>query len=108
MLYHGCRKAKYMTFWYDESDVCGIFLPYCQYFSSGRLFVSLPVVLKKQRTEHGDKMLITMVIATIVALLFGKVTIKEIKEYVRKHTKESGSSESGGNHTGDSDAGSAA
>ena len=53
-------------------------------------------------------MLITMVIATIVALLFGKVTIKEIKEYVRKHTKDSGSSESGGNHTGNSDTGSAA
>ena len=30
-------------------------------------------------------MLITITIATIIAFLFGKITIKEIKEYVRKH-----------------------
>jgi hypothetical protein len=53
-------------------------------------------------------MLITVIIATVVALLFGKITIKEIKEYVRKHTKESGDSESGGDSTGDPGAGGAA
>jgi hypothetical protein len=53
-------------------------------------------------------MLITMIIAAIVALLFGKITIKEIKEYVRKHTNESGNSQPGGNSTGDNSAGGAA
>ena len=78
----------------------GFFLPYCQYFPSGRLFVSLAVVLKILRTQQDDKMLITMIIATIVALLFGKITIKEIKEYDRKHTQGAGDSESGGDSKG--------
>ena len=80
----------------------GFFLPYCQYFPSGRLFVSLAVVLKILRTQQDDKMLITMIIATIVALLFGKITIKEIKEYVRKHREGNGADNTGGKHSGNS------
>ena len=33
-------------------------------------------------------MLITLVIASVIALLFGKITIKEIKNYVRKNTEK--------------------
>jgi hypothetical protein len=40
-------------------------------------------------------MLISLTIAIIIALLFGKVTVKEIKEYVRKRTKGTGSDCSG-------------
>ena len=53
-------------------------------------------------------MLIMLCIATIVALLFGKISYKEIKEYVRKHTNESGDSDSRVDNTGNSSAGRAA
>ena len=40
-------------------------------------------------------MLITLTIAIVIAFLFGKITIKEIKNYVRKHTEKSISEEGG-------------
>ena len=46
-----------------------------------------------------------MIIAAIVALLFGKITIKEIKEYVRKYTKRSGNDDSGRDSSGNTDTG---
>ena len=33
-------------------------------------------------------MLITFIITMVIALLFGKITIKEIKNYVRKNTEK--------------------
>ena len=33
-------------------------------------------------------MLITLTIVVVIALLFGKITFKEVKEYVRKYTEE--------------------
>ncbi len=36
-------------------------------------------------------MLITTVIVLVLALIFGKITIKEIKEHVRKYKKRGGS-----------------
>ena len=39
-------------------------------------------------------MLIALITAIVIALIFGKITFKEIKEYVRKNT-EKGSSEKG-------------
>jgi len=38
-------------------------------------------------------MLITLTIVLVIALLFGKITFKEAKEYVRKHTEEKRSKE---------------
>ena len=46
-------------------------------------------------------MLITLTIAIVIALLFGKITIKEIKEYVRKHTEKDLSEEGNKGREGD-------
>jgi hypothetical protein len=32
-------------------------------------------------------MLISLIVATVLALIFGKITVKEIKQYVRKYTE---------------------
>ena len=45
-------------------------------------------------------MLISIAIAFILAVIFGKITIKEIKQYVRKHTGREDCS--GGDSTGNS------
>ena len=50
-----------------------------------------------------QKMLISLIIVTLLALLFGKVTIKEIKEYVRKH--QQGDRTDNGADTGSGDSG---
>ena len=47
-------------------------------------------------------MLILTTIVLILALLFGKITIKEIKEYVRKHREGNGADNTGGKHSGNS------
>ena len=47
-------------------------------------------------------MLILTTIVLILALLFGKITIKEIKEYVRKHREGNGADKTGGKHSGNS------
>jgi hypothetical protein len=52
-------------------------------------------------TKTGD-MLILTIIVLILALLFGKITIKEIKEYVRKHREGNGADNTGGKHSGNS------
>ena len=41
-------------------------------------------------------------IAAVLTLLFGKISYKEIKEYVRKHTEGHGKECSGGECAGDS------
>ena len=48
-------------------------------------------------------MLISLIIAMLLALIFGKVTIKEIKEYVRKH--QQGDRTDSGADTGSGDSG---
>ena len=45
-------------------------------------------------------MLILTAIVLITALIFGKITIKEIKEYVRKHREGNGADNTGGKHSG--------
>jgi hypothetical protein len=53
-------------------------------------------------------MLISLIIATVLALIFGKITVKEIKQHVRKYTErksgdnpgESGNSGDSGNSEG--------
>jgi hypothetical protein len=45
-------------------------------------------------------MLVTLTIAIVIAILFGKITIKEIKDYVRKHTEKDLTEE--GNEKGES------
>ena len=45
-------------------------------------------------------MLILTTLVLIAALLFGKITIKEIKEYVRKHREGNGAANTGGKHSG--------
>ena len=40
-------------------------------------------------------MIISLVVATLLAILFGRITIKEIKEYVRKHKDRTGRDSSG-------------
>lgn len=46
-------------------------------------------------------MLITLTIAIVIALIFGKITIKEIKEHVRKYTEKELSEK--GNKEGEGD-----
>lgn len=67
-------------------------LPYCQFLADGRLFVSLRPVREKSGRLN---MIITITIAVILALIFGKITIKEVKEYVNKlrRKKREGSEE---------------
>ena len=48
-------------------------------------------------------MLISLIIVMLLALIFGKVTIKEIKEYVRKH--QQGDRTDNGADTGSGDSG---
>ena len=50
-----------------------------------------------------QKMLISLIIVMLLALIFGKVTIKEIKEYVRKH--QQGDRTDNGVDTGSGDSG---
>jgi hypothetical protein len=45
-------------------------------------------------------MLISIIIATLIGLIFGKITVKEIKEYVRKHTERAGNTEGGYSDSG--------
>lgn len=73
----------------------GLFSAILSAFSQWQIICIFAVGLNKGDTHTDDKMLIMITIATIVALLFGKVTIKEINEYVRKHRKESGKGDSG-------------
>jgi hypothetical protein len=55
------------------------------------------------RKSGADRnMLIMLCIAAIVALLFGKISYKEIKKYVRKYTEGHGTDSPGGNNSGDS------
>ena len=45
-------------------------------------------------------MLIITTIVLILALIFGKITVKEIKEHVRKYRKGNGTGSTGGNCRG--------
>ena len=45
-------------------------------------------------------MLILTTLVLTLALIFGKITIKEIKEYVRKHREGNGADNTGGKHSG--------
>jgi hypothetical protein len=40
-------------------------------------------------------MLISLIVGLVLALIFGKITVKEIKNYVRKHTEGFGTGSSG-------------
>ena len=42
------------------------------------------------------KMLISIIVGLLLALIFGKITVKEIKEYVRKYTTRKGNDSTGG------------
>jgi hypothetical protein len=54
------------------------------------------------KLERQINMLITLtIIALVIALIFGKVTTKEIKEYVRKHTEGRGKGCPGGTGAGE-------
>jgi hypothetical protein len=48
-------------------------------------------------------MLISLIVGLVLALIFGKITVKEIKNYVRKHTEGFGTGSSG--NSGNSGAG---
>jgi hypothetical protein len=45
-------------------------------------------------------MLISLIVGLVLALIFGKITVKEIKNYVRKHTEGFGTGSSGNSGTG--------
>lgn len=47
-------------------------------------------------------MLVLTALVLLAALIFGKITIKEIKEYVRKHREGNGADNTGGNNSGSS------
>ena len=40
--------------------------------------------------QEYDNMLISLIVGLVLALIFGKITVKEIKHYVRKHTERHG------------------
>lgn len=52
-----------------------------------------------------EKMLLTLAIATLIAILSGKLTIKGIKKYVKKRKNRRGDSDAGRDSAGDKDAG---
>jgi hypothetical protein len=43
-----------------------------------------------------SEMLISIIVGLLLALIFGKITVKEIKEHVRKHTERKGNDNTGG------------
>lgn len=52
-----------------------------------------------------EKMLLTLAIATLIAILSGKLTIKGIKKYVKKRKNRRGDSDAGRDSAGDKGAG---
>ena len=57
--------------------------------------------------QEYDNMLISLIVGLVLALIFGKITIKEIKHYVRKHAERygegSGTEDSGSREEGKED-----
>ncbi|MBQ3207342.1 MAG: hypothetical protein IJB38_04955 [Bacteroidales bacterium] len=47
-------------------------------------------LLSLRGVKQEDNMLISLIVGLVLALIFGKITVKEIKHYVRKYTERHG------------------